>query len=234
MVDSACLPAIVAARLRSARERCCTLRATGGWQVRRGARRTRHKRSLPSAPPRASRSGASPCQRRDVAWGKFHEHVAEACPLRPPYPPVGPSPLVNPPLSAAPALTATPIHDHGYARDVAHYRREMSKGGRIAGRYDEQPSCRRKGRRGKHLQQTLLMPITDAVCLASVFQRLADPEKVRATFVLTPCTHYSHRHPTYAALGTRPSRLSSGHANRAVCDQTASSEPVRSTRWPPS
>jgi hypothetical protein len=49
------------------------------------------------------------------------------------------------------------------------------------------------------------MTIADAMGLAGVFERLADPQQVPAAFVLTPCTYYLHRR--IMALSSRLSRI---------------------------
>jgi hypothetical protein len=81
------------------------------------------------------------------------------------------------PLFTATSLTVATLHDDGDAGDVAHHRHEVTVGSRVVRRHDEEPSGRRKGSRGKHLEDLLLMPIADAMGLAGIFERLTNAEE---------------------------------------------------------
>ena len=86
-------------------------------------------------------------------------------------------PLFNAPLFAVTSLTVATLHDDGDARDVTHHRHEVTVGSRVVRRHDEEPAGRRKGSRGKPLEDLLLMPAADAMRLAGVFERLSNAEE---------------------------------------------------------
>jgi hypothetical protein len=113
----------------------------------------------------------------DVATSESNEHVAEAVPLRTSDPPLCVSAVLRRPLFTATSLTVATVHDDGDILDVAHRRHEVTVGSRVVRGHDEEPSGRRKGSRGKHLEDLLLMPIADAMGLTGVFERLTNAEE---------------------------------------------------------
>jgi len=113
----------------------------------------------------------------DVATSESNEHVAEAVPLGTSDPPLRVSALLRRPLFTATSLTVATVHDDGDILDVAHRRHEVTVGSRVVRGHDEEPSGRRKGSRGKHLEDLLLMPIADAMGLGGGRERHTKTEE---------------------------------------------------------